>query len=239
MSSWGFEYFCGANVVIEIEGMPLLECAGLQVSLAESKRPIYGYSSRHFDGVASGQVIVEGSLLINYVDHNYLFRAIELGLMDKGLLRTSTPPPVMAPGKDIQDQLKDPANTQALLQQYLLDPGNNQAIASGMKEKLWFPQEQLLTQKYIPNPHDAFSGLDIRVTMGDRDEFSFESGLTGYMIQSIHFLGRGHRIAIDEEVIVEEYPFFARNMVHVKMPYQLTFEQDPETGEQVTSLNKK
>ena len=84
MSFYPYEYFCGANVVIEVEDQPLFECAGLTMSIKESKIPFYGYSSRHFDAVGSGQVLVQGSLLLNYIHNDYLFRSIELGRENRG-----------------------------------------------------------------------------------------------------------------------------------------------------------
>ncbi len=234
MQDYGYSYFCGANVVVEIEGMPLLECAGLRIGIMESKRPIYGYSSRHFDAVAAGQVLVEGSLLINYVDHNYLFRCIEEGLRDAGLLLGGAPPAVDVAG-DLADELNDPAQTAGLIAQYRNDPVGNSAVISALQDKLWFGTQEFATPpQAFPNPHDSFSGLDIRVTFGDRDTSNFETGLTGYLVQNVHFLGRSQRIAVDEEVIVEEYPFFARNMANVKMPYQVIVAND--NGEETTSL---
>ena len=79
MALYPYEYFCGANTVIEVEGQPLFECAGLSFSIRESKVPFYGYSSRHFDAVGSGQVLVQGSLIINYIHNNYLYESIVLG----------------------------------------------------------------------------------------------------------------------------------------------------------------
>ena len=71
-----YEYFCAANTVLYFNGMPALEVAGLTYAIREGKRPIYGYSSRHFDGVARGQVLVEGTILVNLVKFAYLMSTI-------------------------------------------------------------------------------------------------------------------------------------------------------------------
>ena len=63
MSSHGFEYFCGANVIVSIEGLPLLEAAGISYDVTDSRMPLYGYSSRHYDAVAEGQVSPKKSLM--------------------------------------------------------------------------------------------------------------------------------------------------------------------------------
>lgn len=224
MPYYGYEYFCGANVVIEIEGMPVLEACGLRVSIGESKRPIYGYSSRHFDAVASGQVLAEGALLINYVDHNYLFRAIEKGLKDTNQFRSDDPPPLIDTAAELRDQLMDEGNAQRLALQYFQDPQGNAAIGQAMRSARYVPLATANRRAPVPNPHDSFAGLDIRVTFGDREAYNFYGGLTNCVIQNVHFLGRSMQIGVSEEVILEEFPFFARDIQHLIDSRVLTYE---------------
>ncbi len=236
----GYSYFSGANVIIEVEGVPLLEAVGIRMNEMESKRPIYGYSSRHFDAMASGQVLVEGALLINFVDHNYLFRAIELGLRETGQLRTDDPPPAIDHTSELRDQLANEGNTQSLLNQLQLDPTNNPGIASAMKGKYWLPNPETATKvpTFLPSPHDSFGGLDITVTWGDRETYNFYRGQTSRIIKSVYFVGRGQQIAIDADVIVEEYPFIARQIVHEVNPYKLAFtDTGQSTGEQEFAIH--
>lgn len=75
-SIYPWEYFCAANTVLYFQGRPALEIAGMTMAVREGKRPIYGYSSRHFDGVARGNVLVEGTILTNLVEFNYLMNVI-------------------------------------------------------------------------------------------------------------------------------------------------------------------
>jgi len=75
---YGFEYFAGANVTVKVGDMTILEASGISVDYQNSKRPIYGYSSRYFDAVAEGQSLVTGTLLVNYVHQDYLFHVIEM-----------------------------------------------------------------------------------------------------------------------------------------------------------------
>jgi hypothetical protein len=215
MSFLGYEYFCGANVVLEIEGIPLLECAGMSVNISESKMPIYGYSSRHFDAVARGQVIVQGTFIVNYVNQNYVFRAIELGLEENGLLRARTPPALNAPN-ELAEQLNSESAATDLFREYITDPDTNQPLLDAARTKFWddqFPFAQQLES--LPNPHDSFGGLDMKVTFGPRDLSTNFNGATGFLIQDVYITGRGNAIRIDEEVIVEEYPFFARNISNI------------------------
>jgi hypothetical protein len=222
---YGYSYHCGANVIVEIDGMPLLECCGVRYSVMESKRPIYGYSSRHYDAIANGQVLVEGALIINYVDQNYLFRAIEMATNASGETATGeAPPPDLDLSADLRDLLANEGNAQSLLNTFQLNPTNNPAIPQIMQSHGWQASDPAaIGKQYVVNPHDVFGGLDLRITFGDREEYNFYRGMTSNVIQGLTFIGRGMQIAIDEQVLVEEYPFIARNIVHEVQPFTLDY----------------
>lgn len=200
MQYYGFEYFCGSNVLIRIGDMPLLEATGLSVSVSESKRPIYGYSSRHFDAVASGQVLVQGQLLINYVHQDYLFHAINAGL---GLESSRKSLPKL-PEVDIKDYMSSLGE----------NPEMDGKFIAALKNQFWSKPSQNRKSFLNPtrNPHDGFSGINLRVTFGEQDMGLKDTGSTGILISNVHFLGRSNVININEDVIGEAYPFFARNI---------------------------
>jgi hypothetical protein len=239
----GFEYFCGANVIVEIEGMPILECAGLSYQIRENKIPLYGYSSRHFDAVARGQVIVQGSMLINFVHHDYLYEAISLASRTQGGL---TSPPLVAPSSEASAVLNNPDLRDNLVNSLFKD-GNifNSDSAIQELEDAYYPKvtspRLLPTISESPSPHDSFGGLDIRVTFGERNEANALSGVTGYVLKQVYFLGRGMPIQIDEEVIVEEYSFFARNVYGLRKGYGIAPQStgdnnDPEEGAETVAV---
>jgi hypothetical protein len=232
MASFGYQYFCGANVVIEIEGFPLLEAAGMQYSISESKRPIYGYSSRHFDAVARGQVVVQGALIINYVHQDYLFRAIEQGISTSGLTPNVDFGTIAA--KEHEDQLANIQESSRLGSELLLNYKDNVSLSEAFKNKHWSIVETEdpgnSFNSLLPNPHDSFGGHDIRVTFGTRNESTGMLGDTGLILTDVYFTGRGVPIQIDENVIVEEYPFFARNIYSLRQPYIVVEEASPVGG---------
>lgn len=231
MPLFGYEYFCGANVVVEIETFPLLETAGMQYSISETKRPIYGYSSRHFDAVARGQVIVQGSLIVNYVHQDYLFRAIEQGLIEQGLI-AGEGVPTFTPSNELADQIDSVQESSRLGSALLQDYSSNTQLAQAFKDKHWGVGEDEFVTSFnslLPNPHDSFGGLDIRVTFGRRNESTGYLGDTGLLLTDVYFTGRGVPIQISEDVIVEEYPFFARNVYSLKQPY-ITVQEPVETN---------
>lgn len=83
-SYYGYDYFSGANIYVNINGVPALEVAGISYQVQDSTAPIYGYSSRIFDAVALGQKIVRGTLIINFIQPNYLAMLIERGRVISG-----------------------------------------------------------------------------------------------------------------------------------------------------------
>jgi len=221
----GYEYFCGANVVIEIEGFPILEAVGIRVNGQESKTPIYGYSSRHFDAVARGRVLVEGSLVVNYVHQDYLFRAIELGLLGSGSKE------VPEASKDFEDIVFKPGNTirtelYDALKRRDKDGGDNYEdhlwLAQAFKDKFWQSENPAITGlTEAANPYDVYGGLDIVITFGERHVGRVPAANIGYKLQGVYFTSRGHIIEIDEKVIVEEYNFFARDIQGLRKKYAM------------------
>jgi hypothetical protein len=227
MKYFGFEYFCGANVLIRIGDMPLLEATGLSLSIQESKRPIYGYSSRHFDAVASGQVLVQGQLIINYVHQDYLWHAIKagLGLEDDQALNTDIP------SVDVEDYMASLGE----------NPETDGQFIAALKNQFWTPGVATGAARSAlndtKNPHDGFSGLNLRVTFGDQDLSLKDSGKTGIMVKDVYFMGRSNVISISEDVIVEAYPFIARDMYSLRANrvsiYQSSDPFDPNSGQSV------
>lgn len=219
MGLYGYEYFSGANVVVEVEGQPLLECAGLSCSIRETKMPIYGYSSRHYDAVARGQVIVQGMMLINYVDNNYVFNALEYGLIQQGAIADYRNEIASSRVDRLDDALTaNESNMKEILSLINSDPTSPEAqsLISRLKDSIYGDAEQDFdisqrSERIVYNPHDSFGSFDIKATFGNRSSGNGYNGVTGFLLSGVHITGRGIQVRIDEETIVEEVPFFARN----------------------------
>lgn len=223
MASYPYEYFCGANVVLELEGQPMHEAAGISYSIQESKSPLYGYSSRHFDAMARGQVLVQGSLIVNYIHQDYLLRSIETGREFRNefaALEGANPSSVNAASAsaELSDFLENDSNVQAVTDNILTDPSESPELVSALQRKYWAqtapppglaPLPEVISSSV--NPHDLNRSIDLRITFGSRTPFNGFSGTTGILLSGVYFVGRGVPIQIDEEVIVEEYSFIARN----------------------------
>lgn len=214
---FSYEYFCSANVVVEIEGFPILELSGLQFGIAETKQPLYGYSSRFFDAVARGQVLVQGSILLNYVHQDYLYRIIELGVMKKANLSSAdfkTASETLS--EELKNQLKTSKGRDVVAKEIAANYPENIVLADALKSHWWNAGSQSTElgtpgQK-TPNPHDNFGGIDIVVSFGERDVARNIFGTTAFKLKNVYFRSRSMPIDLGENVIVEEHGFFARNI---------------------------
>ena len=204
MANYGFEYFCGANVTVSIEEMPVLEAAGISYQIEETKMPLYGYSSRHYDAVARGQVLVRGTLLINFVHQDYLFKAIQLGT---GHIES----------KVIQEPLI-PVDSDIVRLFSVDSPDEREQIANYQKDQFWSVEP--VNEPFSPiartySPHDVVGGVDIDVVFGSQSHKQL-AGVTALRLVDVNFTGRSNAIRIDEDVIVEAYPFFARDVFSLR-----------------------
>jgi hypothetical protein len=78
---FNYSYFSGANTTVYVNNSALIECAGISFSYQNSRQPVYGYASDKFDVMLPGRIIIQGNLLVNYVDKQYLLNLLgERGL---------------------------------------------------------------------------------------------------------------------------------------------------------------
>lgn len=70
------EYFSGCDVTLILGNQVIDEVTALELTVNERVEPVYGYMSYTFDHVAKGSRFVVGYFAINYVEPNYLLKAI-------------------------------------------------------------------------------------------------------------------------------------------------------------------
>lgn len=202
MARYGFEYFAGANVIVSVGSMPVLEAAGISYDARDSKTPIYGYSSRHYDAVACGQVIIQGQLLLNYVHQDYLFQAIDMG--------NSTGEIPISPDPGSDTQFSAAISNDAM-----------QDFIRAQRGELWTSSNVEATRSSTVlnsyNPFDIASGIEVTIVFGEQSSAN-PLGQTALRLTDLHFTGRSGAIRIDEEVIVESHSFFARDVFSLAMP---------------------
>jgi len=69
---YGADYYSGANITISAGPSILTQAFGINYSVEQMTRPIYGYNSQYFDAAAKGIVQVNGTLYVNFVSPRYL-----------------------------------------------------------------------------------------------------------------------------------------------------------------------
>lgn len=230
-----YEYYCGANIVIEIDGMIVTEAVAMQVELTEGKGPIYGYSSRHWDAWASGQVIVQGSLVVNYVHQDYLYRLMETAKL-KGNPLPSTD---QFQRQTIKQEIGGADIKDDMLRRLRTDFTQETDMMEALKGAYWDSFDtQAQTRRVQPglNPSDSRKTVNIGVTFGERNETNNFGGKTSQLVSNVVFTGRGLSLQIDENVIVERYQFFARDIYSVMNQNLTSVKIDPETGDPTFTL---
>lgn len=213
-AQYDFDYFSSANVVIYMGNFPILDAVGLSVSINESKLPLYGYASRHFDAVARGQVLATGVLVINYIHEDYLYKALEAGRNGTTSLIQNTPTKNIYTPEDADTIYKQ-------IQEEGLEKSTQ--LISQLTEMYWNAgNASNISRSPIMNTvnlHDLGGAVEIKVIFGSQGGTA-PNGETGYLLDGVHFTGRGKEIQVSPDVIVESYPFFARNFFSLKNPYR-------------------
>lgn len=217
MASYDWEYFCGANVWVEIENLPILEAAAISYNVIDSSVPIYGYSSRYFDAIAPGQVLVQGALVVNFVHHDYLFQAINWARssLAQGVPVLPLPPDQQGPPL-IPSTYSETSDILAALNEAAKIPSN----INDLEARAWQSREFAFnnTDRFPANDSGTRTLQDIFPSTGNlahagpvNISINFAGKYVIYL-RTVQFIGRGATIQIDENTILEEYPFFARSM---------------------------
>ena len=127
-------YFTGAQTQVVLDDTPIEEAVEIEGMYDVSQYPIYGYKSSHFDTVASGRVIAQGSLTINYVFDGYLYTLIKKSQQKQADKQTaidnagstslnSLIPTLMPNMNEVESTLYSPAAQEAMKQQFWGDYG--------------------------------------------------------------------------------------------------------------------
>ena len=209
---YDYEYFCGANCVVEIDGVQVTEISGITFSAQETKRPIYGYSSRHFDAIARGQVLVRGSLIIPFVHRDYLFRVLQMGRIGQAGVQ-GIPAPELRDGSEVLAEA---------LTAIELDPINAEANMEALREKYWDVAARVRGKSASSRLYGTYNAYDmeqtcnIKITFGERSAENAFGGKQNLLISDVAIISRGIPIQISSDCIMEEYGFFARNLWSLK-----------------------
>jgi len=229
----GYQYFCGANISVTLNDFWLEEAVGISYSVMNSQAPIYGYCSSLFDAVAPGQKIVQGSMVVNFVGPNYLYQVIKQGKESAYAYAQEVDRAQREIKKLAGDGLSQ-ADLDSLQTQFAT--GNLKKFkGKGKEDKLFNRVKESLKEKYHFDKNDELTGYARTTILKDNSDnpTSFSRDVTlagpfdidiryggidkgGYSqtIYSAFIVGHGSAIQIDENTIVEEYNFFARDIIN-------------------------
>lgn len=198
---YSYNYACGANAYVKINGVILLEAVQIQWNLAQNKIPLYGYNSAEFGAIADGQVFVQGQLIVNDISHEYLY----------AVLRKSA-----TKSKELTEVLLNDSTIDAVTVTALTgDSAERDAI---LVEQYWGRASTVNTAQYNISEYnsDIFEGKNF----GRPDQYNrtvtvdvYVNDKLRYKINNVSFTGRGQMISIDDQPLLESFPFIASSVL--------------------------
>lgn len=243
MNSFGYEYFCGANVSISFNGVPNTEVAGISYEALDSSTPIYGYSSRLFDAVAPGQKLIRGSFVLNFKSYASFVNQVlstKLGVKGSREKLEAIDYTGETSGKMGMDQAytfhstyikenfegvdENGASTNEIdpnkynkYMDYLArvafsdthSPHDGLALAEMLHEDYGYDSNFINQSKSY-----LVSSMDATMIGPFNIEISFGGGSNKFTIVSCYVNNFGSSIQISEDVILQEFSFFGRNIIH-------------------------
>lgn len=71
------DYFCGSNLFLMVGDILIDTAISLRYDTRQSKTPIYGYAQQYYSFVASGHVLVQGTLAVAFKESAYMLHPIQ------------------------------------------------------------------------------------------------------------------------------------------------------------------
>jgi hypothetical protein len=90
--NYEFDYYSGSQINIFLGDIIIDSAIAIQVSVSQSKTPIFGYASQYYSFVADGHVLVQGSLLVGFKEAGYLFYPIKRSINNSANVLNSINP---------------------------------------------------------------------------------------------------------------------------------------------------
>jgi hypothetical protein len=227
---FGRDYYCGSDVFICFNNLPMEEIFELKYSLNQQTQAIFGYGSFTWDAVAYGVRYVEGSFRINFKETFYLRSVLEK-------LQRGT---VLDLAVDQNSYSQNLANSDLTIDQlmYQLRNASQEDIkktANAYEKKLWGTTDKIDKREetawanvyggydYLNDSGDWTSqynsllkyGFDIVVAFGDKiyemNQAPNNNG-TAKVLNDVHITGYRTIYEPTGQAISEEYTFIARDM---------------------------
>ena len=195
-----YDFFSGANIGIYFGETRLVEIVGVEFTLTQTKRPIYGWASQLYDGVSDGIVQCVGSMYLNFRQAHLMTSLIDNA--QKPIISDDTGDPEILLGDSLSDLL-----------------GGSLEYFENLEEGIWGPEEQpynptptrkLPTSAMSRRPDAHGKGLRIWITYGDY--FGNNGANTIRTLHGVHITGFGQTVEINGNPVLEAYNFLARQV---------------------------
>lgn len=70
--TYKYDYYCGSQAKVFFGDIWVDDIIGIQYNIRQTKEPIYGYASQHYDAIAMGTILGEGNIAISFKETGYL-----------------------------------------------------------------------------------------------------------------------------------------------------------------------
>ena len=209
VSQYKTYYYSGGQAQIYMEDIFIDELFALQFSTVTNKTPIYGYSSKRFDTVADGNLLVTGSFTVNFVNANYMSILSKYLQGNKAELERSRAGRLRPAG---DQTLVQAANNPSALSPFELTQALNQIRGLGNKE---FRELQSAIQELnvIEVEHDMFYDIppfDVFAVFGDETDPNANHTLR--KIIDVYLTAQAQVVNSSGEVRQEQFSFIARDI---------------------------
>jgi hypothetical protein len=207
-------YYSGGQAQIYIDDIFLDEVVGLSFSTITNKTPLYAYSSVYYDTVARGNILISGSLEINFVHSDYLAiiardlsdRLQKMGINSPFVNIANEFYPLLDPSSEGPKEV----NAAFQLQQSL-----NRMKGLGNVElvELFRQVEESKVGRQVSTFEEFYNipSFDIWAVFGNIHDPSANSAVR--KIVDVHLTGQTQTIYANGEPIKEQYSFIGRDIV--------------------------
>ena len=186
-------YFAGPQVGVFIGDRWVTNAVTIEYTESSTDSPVYGYSSRWFDAVMQGQVIVQGNMMIAFTDGAYLGNLLSLYHSGEGQGDSAVPGPT------------DPIS---IAKQFWWGLGQTIESSINTTVPMNFRQTPGIAG-YIGR------GFDIRVFFGAQEFLDSDKAVTPTgpieVIKDVHITSRALVVSPSGDPIAESWSFFARS----------------------------
>ena len=221
-----FSYYSGSQISIWFGDIWVNDINSITWQYNQEKRPLYGYASQHFDAVAKGQVLIQGSFVVNFRQKDYISFVIKNlpALYNDVVAKAQTE-------KDRWEAIRPIVSTH--LRNGTFGPSTNAEIAAlAQSENFWEDVdlyeraiwgELYETDKLDTETPDVIqnrikpNGFDITVSYGNNLAYESKNlyevlSSTTKTLNGVHLTGTSQVIQANGEPIQEVYSFFAKDM---------------------------